>query len=332
VAYLVRCLLLCFDCGKCPKIAASWNSFFGSRQKQKGIIVSKILVTGASGHIGKATVQHLLKKLPTSQVIAFVRDPAKASDLAQLGVEIRQGDYMEPELLLKSFAGVDKVMLTSTHAFTDRKTAQGNVLDAAVKAGVKHIVSMSIYRKKGSKVRMRDITEDDIFTEKKIADSGLKYTIAYHPPFLDVLSFYIGPAAQDTGVRVLAGDGKFAAASRDDLAAAHAAILAGNGHENKAYHLTGHPAISFEDIAGILAKLTDKKVSYSTVSEADYKAGHAAAGIPHFVSDFATDWVRHMNEGEWEEQTSDLETLLGRKPTTPTEYFRMEYLKPPVIA
>jgi NAD(P)H dehydrogenase (quinone) len=84
-------------------------------------------VTGASGHIGKRTVLHLLEKRPASQLIGLVRDPAKAEDLAALGIELRQGDYMDPVSLSHAFKGVDRLMLTSTHAFTDRKTAQGNV-------------------------------------------------------------------------------------------------------------------------------------------------------------------------------------------------------------
>ncbi len=102
--------------------------------------MSKILVTGASGDIGRKTLLHLLKKKPKNQLVALARDPAKAKDLSDLGIEVRQGNYDEPASLSRAFAGVEKVMLTSAHAFTDRKTAQGNVIDAAVGAGFKHLV------------------------------------------------------------------------------------------------------------------------------------------------------------------------------------------------
>ena len=95
------------------------------------------------------------------------------------------------------------------------------------------LVFMPILRKEGSTFTMKGITAEDLFTERKIEASGLTYTYAKHPPFLDNISFYIGQKADETGIVVPAGDGGFAAATRNDLAEAHAAILTGSGHENK---------------------------------------------------------------------------------------------------
>ena len=191
--------------------------------------MSKILVTGASGDIGRKTVLHLLKKRPASDLIGLVRDPAKAEDLAALGVELRQGDYLDRESLTRAFVGVEKLMLTSTHAFTDRRTAHANVIDVAVEAGVRHLVYMPIYRKIGSTFSMTEITEEDIFSIEKLRSSGLAYTLVQHPPFMEPAVMYAGPTAVETGVRVPAGNGKFTAATRDDLAAAHATVLAEPG-------------------------------------------------------------------------------------------------------
>jgi NAD(P)H dehydrogenase (quinone) len=189
--------------------------------------MSKILVTGASGDIGRKTLLHLLKLKPTSQLVGLVRDPDKAKDLAALGIELRRGDYLDAVSLPAAFEGIEKLMLTSTHAFTDRNTAHANVIDAATNAGVRHLVFMPIHREAGSTFTMNEITAEDIFTKQKLVDSGLDWTLAEHPPFLDVVGFYIGLNAYETGIRVPAGKGKFAAATRDDLAAAHAAILTG---------------------------------------------------------------------------------------------------------
>jgi NAD(P)H dehydrogenase (quinone) len=206
--------------------------------------MSKILVTGASGDLGRKTLLHLLKRRPATDLVGLVRDPAKATDLAALGVELRQGDYLDRASLSRAFKGVEKLMLTATHAFTERNAAHGNVIDVAVEAGVRHLVFMPIIRKKNSSFTMKEITDEDIFTAKKLRSSGLTYTLAQHPPFLDVLGFYVGTNAHEVGVQVPAGNGKFAAATRDDLAEAHAAILTGDGHENKTYALTGDPAVS----------------------------------------------------------------------------------------
>ncbi len=145
--------------------------------------MGKILVTGASGDIGRKTLLHLLKLKPANQLIGLVRDPSKAEDLAAKGIELRKGDYFDPNSLSQAFKGVERLMLTSTHAFTDRKTAQGNVIDAAVDAGVRHMVSMSIIRKPGSTYTMPEITNEDKFSEEKLAKSGLEATFVYHPPF-----------------------------------------------------------------------------------------------------------------------------------------------------
>jgi NAD(P)H dehydrogenase (quinone) len=102
------------------------------------IEVGKILVTGASGFIGKRTLLHLLKRVPADQLVGLVRDPSKAADLAAKGIELRQRDYLDPASLDLAFDGIEKLMLTSTHTFTDRIAAHGNAIDAAVKAGIQH--------------------------------------------------------------------------------------------------------------------------------------------------------------------------------------------------
>lgn len=289
--------------------------------------MGKILVTGASGDLGRKTLLHLLKRKPANQLAGLVRDPSKAEDLTAVGIELRQGDYLDPDSLSRSFQGVEKLMLIATHAFTDRNTAHANVIDAAVEAGVEHLVFMPIIRKAHSSFKMKEITEEDIFTEQKLLSSGLAYTLAKHPPFLDVLATYIGRKAHETGVRVPAGRGKFAAASRDDLAAAHAAILTEGGHENKSYSLTGDPAISFSGIAAILSTVHGTNVPYIAVSGEEYLDLKRAEGWPDFIAEFALKWVQGMNAGEWDEQTDDLETLIGRKPKTPAEFFRDGYLR-----
>ena len=130
-------------------------------------------------------------------------------------------------------------------------------------------------------------------------------------------------------MRVPAGTGKFAAATRDDLAEAHAAILTGTGHENRTYALTGDPAISFADIAKILSQIHKRDVPYVPISESDYAEQiKLATGVPDFVVEFVCKWVKGMNAGEWQDQTTDLERLIGHKPKTAFEFFRDDYLDP----
>jgi NAD(P)H dehydrogenase (quinone) len=288
--------------------------------------VGKILVTGASGYLGRETLVHLLNRRPADELVALVRDPAKAEDLAARGIELRQGDYHEPDSLTRAFADVDKVMLTAAHAFTDRKTAHANVIDAAAKSGVEHLVFMPIIRKQNSTFSLPEITEEDRFTEERLLTSGLKWTLVRHPAFLDTILPYTGTSPEQPGVYVPAGDGKFTTASRDDLAEAHAEILTGAGHENNAYSLTGDPAISFSDIATILTEIAGAPITYTPLTEQQYLERNRAAGVPDLAIEFVLGWLRGMNAGEWQEQTHDLEKLLGRRPTSPAEFFRKQIL------
>jgi NAD(P)H dehydrogenase (quinone) len=287
--------------------------------------MSKIVVTGASGALGKMTLQHLLDRRPASDLVGLVRDPAKAQDLAELGVELRTGDYMDRASLRKAFVGVDKLMLVPTHAFTDRMTAHANVIDAAVEAGVRHLVYAPIIRAQHSTFSMKEITAEDEFTQARLAESGLAYTLAEHPPFLDVIAPYMGANPYEDGVRVPAGDGRFAAASRDDLAAAQAVILTEEGHQGRTYQLTGGPSVSFAEIAQILSAIRGAEVPYVPVSEEEYLDMMRAVGFPDFAGEFVLTWVHEMNAGEWEARVSDLETLIGHSPTTTAEFLRSDY-------
>ncbi|KRA98472.1 NAD(P)-dependent oxidoreductase [Devosia sp. Root685] len=287
--------------------------------------MTKILVTGATGNIGRKTLQQLLKRLPASNLVGLARDSAKAADLAAAGIEIRKGDYFDHDGLVRTFQGIDKLMLVSATAFTDRNTQHQNAISAARQAGVKHIVYMPIIHEAGSVFTLPDITGQDLFVEDKLKASGLAYTLVGHPPFIESIPFYIGGNALETGVHAPSGAGKAGYASRDDLAEAHSVVLSEDGHEYKTYSLYGDPAVSFADVAQILSDISAKPVRFVSVSDQDYIAHLVAAGLPEQAARFALVWVQGINAGEWGGTAGDLEKLLGRKPTTAAEFLRANY-------
>ncbi|MGC4041962.1 MAG: NAD(P)H-binding protein [Flavobacterium sp.] len=283
--------------------------------------MTKILITGATGVVGKATVEHLLRKgVPASQIIGLSRKKEEIKDLTAKGIEVRFGDYFDYDSLLNAFEGVDKIMLTSTHAFTDRFTQHYNAITAARQVGVKHIVYMSIMRKEGSGRIMPEITESDLFTEQALKSSGLNYTILYHPPFTDVLSFYYGSTPYENGIKVPANNGKMVPATRDELAEVHAEILSTSGHENKSYSLGGSDSVSFSDIAKILAEIKGQPVPFTTITAEEYIDAIVAQGFALNLAEFITNWVVAIEEGEYEYHSGDMERLLGRKTKTFREY------------
>jgi NAD(P)H dehydrogenase (quinone) len=289
-------------------------------------IMYRILVTGASGAIGKATVEHLLKKgVVASRIVALARSKEKVSDLAAKGVEIRLGDYLDQLSLLKAFEGIDRVMLTSAVAFTDRATQHNNVITAARQAGVKHVVYMSVMRKKGSKRVMPGITESDLFTEEVLRSSGLDHTIVYHPPFIETLPVFYGPDPYSDGIKVPAADGKMAVALRDELAEAHAEILTTPGHGNKTYSLGGSELMSFAGIAKTLSEIDGKDVAFSRITSQEYIDTSVAKGMPPHVAEFLNNWMVAMGDGEFDQRSGDLERLLGRRTKTFKDHLLSAY-------
>lgn len=287
--------------------------------------MTRILVTGASGNIGRMTLKHLLKRVSANDLVGLARDPDKATDLAADGIEIRKGDYFDYEGLVRAFEGIDKVMLVSTHAFTDRNTQHANVINAAKQAGVKHIVYMPIIHNPKSGVKLPQVTDEDIFVEEKLKASGLTFTLVRHPPFLENIQGYVGGNPMEKGVIAPEGTGKAGYVRREELAEAHAVVLTEAGHENRSYSLYGDPAVSFSDIARILSDISGKPVTYKPVSDQEYIANLVSAGLPEPAAGFVLTWVHGVNAGEWEGKTGDLEKLLGRKPTTSAEFLRASY-------
>lgn len=288
--------------------------------------MGKVLVTGASGHVGRLTVLNLLeRKVPAGDIAALVRDPNKAQDLRSLGVELHQGDYMDPQSLLRAFKGVEKLMLVSSQAFTDRKQAHANVVDAAVKSGIKHILFMPIIRKTGSNFSMKEVTDEDVFTVEKIMASGLTYTFVQHPPFLNTLPSFFDADILKSGIHAPKSSGKVAAATRENLAEAHGAILTQSGHENKRYILSGSSAVSLSEIADIISKATNQNVPFVAISDDEYLHRKIAAGVPEFVAPFLLDWIKGINQGEWDLVTDDLAKLIGHQPTSAEQYFETIY-------
>jgi NAD(P)H dehydrogenase (quinone) len=287
--------------------------------------MGKLLVTGATGHLGRLTLQLLLEQVPAERLAGLARDPSRAADLAEQGVQIRQGDYFDYESLLRAFDGVEKLCLIATHAFTDRNTQHFNAIAAAKQAGVEHVVFTAIQRDDQLGITQIGVTESDVFAEQALQASGLAYTILRHPIFLDQLGGYIGRDAYDTGVRVPPGEGTVAPALERDLAAANAAVLTQEGHENKTYTLTGSEAASFREIAAALSDIRGATVPYVPIGVEEYIEGFVNLGLPRHAAEFMAAWTDGVNRGAFSKNTADLERLIGYRPTSYREFFAQHY-------
>jgi NAD(P)H dehydrogenase (quinone) len=282
-----------------------------------------ILVTGATGGLGHQIIDCLLTTTPSAEIAALVREVSKATDLAERGVDIRQADYFDYPALVQAFQGIDKVLLVSAVAFTDRVGQHRNVIDAAKQAGVKHLFYTSIQR--STNFVMQEVTESDLITEAYLKASGLVYTILRNGYYFEGLTYLIGSEVPNAEILFPAGEGRIAFVKRTELAAATAALLTSEGHDNQEYTLSGSEAYSFQEIARELSALAGQPIAYKSIELAPYIAQKVAAGFPEVVANFFAQWGAATKHGMLAGTHDTVEQLLGRKPTSLREYLKETY-------
>jgi NAD(P)H dehydrogenase (quinone) len=282
-----------------------------------------ILVTGATGGLGHETIEYLLSTTPVTEIAALVRDVSKATDLVQRGVDVRQADYFDYPALVQAFQGVEKVLLVSAVAFTDRVRQHRNVIDAAKEAGVRHLFYTSIQR--SSDFVMPEVTESDLATEAYLKASGLVYTILKNGYYFEGLRYLIGNEVPDAEIRFPAGEGKIAFIKRTELAAATATLLTSEGHDNQEHTLSGSEAYSFHDIAREFSALAGRPITYQSSELAPYIAQKVADGFPEPVANFFAQWGAATQHGMLAGTDDTVERMLSRKPTSLREYLKTTY-------
>lgn len=292
--------------------------------------MSKILVTGATGGLGGATLDFLQKKHALPDLAALARDPAKLADRAAAGVDVRKGDYSDYHSLVRAFEGVEILMLVSAVAFSDRKTQEANVVRAAKAAGVRHIVYTSIQKRPGSTLQISQVTQTNDHTEQALVDSGLHFTILRNPLYLDSLPMLMGQQAFTSGIQApLGGAWRAALVKRVDLAEGAAAVLAQpEAHINQTYTLSASEAFSFADIVSVLSEQAGHPLRYEIISPEQFVSESVSQGMPQAFAEFASEWLNALRLGEFAEVTGDLERLIGRKPTSYRAFFQELVAKP----
>lgn len=271
-----------------------------------------IVVTGASGQLGRLVIEELLAKVPASEVTAVVRDPGKAAGLAARDVAIAVADYNEPESFDGLLRAGDRVLLISGSEMHRDRTAQHKaVLAAAVKADV------ALFAYTGAPSRQTGpVTDDHRATEDAILASGLPYSLLRNNLYHEMVTMNI-PAALEHGALVrAAGDGRLASASRADYAAATAAVLTGEGHENSVYELSGDTAWSFAEFAAEVSKQSGRHVAYRPAAAEEYTAMLSGAGLPDPLPHVMAGIDASIAAGELGHTSGDLSRLAGR-PATP---------------
>ena len=219
-----------------------------------------ILITGATGQLGSATIHFLLKKQHPSQLVALVRDEHKATALKEGGVNICVGSYDDTASLDRAMQGIETVLLIAGTDEENRLQQHQNVVNAAKKASVQRIAYTSRALKDRNTLANR-LREGHFLTEDYIKASGLTYTLFQNILYMDAIPQFVGPAVFETGIHLPTGQGRVSFALRYEMAEAIANALVAGGTDNKVYKLTGSEAYSFADVAATLTDLSGKVVT-----------------------------------------------------------------------
>lgn len=275
-----------------------------------------IAITGASGKLGQLTVQSLLKKVPASEVVAIVRNPAKAENLKQLGVVVRKADYDQPESWAQALAGVKKLLLISSNELGKRHEQHQAVIRAAQKANISHLVYTSILRADTSTLFL---AKEHKATEISIRESKIPFTFLRNSWYLENHTENLAPALQYGVIHGAAKNGKFSAAARSDYALAAANVLTSEGHVGKIYELAGEQSFSLAELAEAVSKKANKPVVYQDHSFEEFKNILIQVGLPEAVAGMLADSDVGASKGELQSNSKDLSNLIGRLTTTLAE-------------
>ncbi len=272
-----------------------------------------ILVTAATGTLGRHVVAQLLEKVPAKDIAIAVRAPHKAADLAAKGVQVRQADYSKPETLGPALDGVDTVLLISSSEVGQRARQHQAVVDAAKKAGVRRLAYTSILHADTSGLAL---AAEHKATEEAIRASGLPFVFLRNGWYTENYTENLAPALAHGAIIGSSGEGRIAAAARADYAAAAVAVLTGEGHENKVYELAGDTAFTATELAAEVSRQSGKRVIYKDLPQADYAGALIGVGVPAPFAEILADSDAGAARGELNDSSGDLRRLIGR-PTTP---------------
>lgn len=270
-------------------------------------------VTGASGQLGRLVVLGLIDAgVAPAEIVAVVRTPARAADLAEHGVIVRVGDYDEPATLPAALAGVDTLLLISGSEPGRRVPQHRAVVDAAVAAGVTRIAYTSALRADTTELVL---APDHKGTEEVITASGLTYTILRNGWYTENYTRQLAQYLAQGAIVGATANGRVAAAARADYAAAAVAVLTGTGHENTVYELGG-PAFTMSDLAAAITEVTGTTVVVKDVSVAQYVEILEGEGLDPGTAAFVAALDEATARGDLDTDPADLARLVGR-PLTP---------------
>lgn len=281
-------------------------------------------ITGATGQLGRLVIEQLKKQGLGDQIIALVRDPAKATDL---GVTTRLADYNQPDTLDSALAGIDRLLLISSNDLSApglRAKQHKAVIEAAKRAGVKLLAYTSLLHADRWTLPFAD---DHKATEQALKESGLPFVLLRNGWYTENYTAFLDGVLKAGAVYSSSKDGKISWAARRDYAEAAAAVISGEGHSGKTYELAGDSADTLRGLAGELSRQTGGDLRYESLSEKEHFAVLSKAGLPEIWASMIVLLETYgIAEGLLFDDSHTLSVLIGR-PTTTLEQAVSDALK-----
>jgi NAD(P)H dehydrogenase (quinone) len=272
-----------------------------------------VVITGATGQLGRLVIAELLKKVPPSGIVAAVRNGEKATDIAALGAQVRIADYDMPQTWDNALKGADRVLLISSSAVGQRARQHRSVIDAARRAGVKLLAYTSVLHCDASPLGLAAEHKE---TEAMIRASGIPCTLLRNGWYTENYTAGIPNALAHGAVYGCAGSGRIASASRADYAEAAAAVLIAEDPAGRVYELAGDTSYTLADLAAEISRQSGRNTGYVNLTEAEYKALLVKAGLPEAYASLIADSDTGASQGALFDDSHQLSKLIGRS-TTP---------------
>ncbi|MDQ0640245.1 NAD(P)H dehydrogenase (quinone) [Pedobacter sp. W3I1] len=288
-----------------------------------------ILVTGATGNLGRATINSLLNKgISANNIAALVRDESKSAEFKSKGIQVRIGDYQNFESLKSAFEDVDKLLLISSSAeIAQRFEQHKNVINAAKASGVNHIIYTSFDMKDLRRSIMVGDVQYHADTSDYLKQIALPYTLMDNTLYADMIPIISGNNMLDEGISIPAGNGKTPFLPITEMAEAIAVVLTTTGHETKEYVIASETAVSFAEIADLISEITGTTIAYNQIDVTSYVAQLVQQGIPDDDAAYLSRFAGAIAGGEFDTNKSDVKQLLGRSPISLKDFLRGIYDK-----
>ena len=271
-----------------------------------------IVVTGATGQLGRLVIATLLKKVPAAEIVAAVRNVEKASDLAELGIQVRYADYSQPASWDEALMGADKVLLISSSEIGQRVNQHRSVIDAAQRAGVKLLAYTSVLHAGTSPL---GLAAEHRETETLLRASGVPFVLLRNGWYTENYTAGVPAALANGGVYGCAGDGRVSSAARTDYAEAAAVVLTSENQAGRVYELAGDTSYTLTELAAEISRQSGQKIGYVNLPEAEYKGVLVKVGLPEVIAELLANSDTGASKGALFDDSRQLSTLIGRATT-----------------